>query len=156
MSEDEERARRVAEVIRKTAVLELAGMHEIQIREQQPYGEGGTFDLYLANTAAPAPTVLFVYGFPDPRFAQGLRQMGAYTSWGRLLAASGMNAVGCSYGPGGSTSSSIAHDAVTDVPNLYDYCEAHCPDRDALPSCSLTADETGMQSFLCQYGSLCD
>jgi acetyl esterase/lipase len=97
MSEDEERARRVAEAIRKTAVLELAGMHEIQIREQRPYGEGGTFDLYLANTAAPAPTVLFVYGFPEPRFAQGLRQMGAYTSWGRLLAASGMNAVAYSY-----------------------------------------------------------
>ncbi|HEX8796521.1 MAG TPA: hypothetical protein VF765_36475 [Polyangiaceae bacterium] len=41
--------------------------------------------------------MIFVYGFPDPRFAQGLRKMGAYTSWGRLLAATGMNAVAYSY-----------------------------------------------------------
>jgi hypothetical protein len=94
---DEERARRVAEVMKKTAVLELPGMDAIEVKREQPYGEGaGTFDLYLAPRA-PAPTVIFVYGFPDPRFAQGLRHMGAYTSWGRLLAVSGMNAVAYSY-----------------------------------------------------------
>ncbi len=97
MIDDEERARRVAEVVRKTAVLELPGMAEIEVKSEQRYGDGGTFDLYVAAHAAPAPTVLFVYGFPDPRFAQGLRKMGAYASWGRLLAASGMNAVAYGY-----------------------------------------------------------
>jgi len=97
MSDDEERARRVAEVVRKTAVLELPGMAEIEVKREQRYGEGGTFDLYVAAHAAPAPTVLFVFGFPDARFATGLRKMGAYASWGRLLAASGMNAVAYSY-----------------------------------------------------------
>jgi hypothetical protein len=97
MSDDEERARRVAEVVRKTAVLELPGMAEIEVKSEVRYGEGGTFDLYVAANVAPAPTVLFVYGFPDARFAQGLRKMGAYASWGRLLAASGMNAVAYSY-----------------------------------------------------------
>jgi hypothetical protein len=97
MTDEEERQRRVAEAIRKTAVLELPGMESIRIQNEQHYGEGGTFDLYTAATGAPAPTVLFVYGFPDPRFAQGLRKMGAYTSWGRLLAASGMNAITYSY-----------------------------------------------------------
>jgi hypothetical protein len=98
MTDDEERARRVAEVLRKTAVLELPGMEAIEVKSELRYGEGGTFDLYVAAVAeAPAPTVLFVYGFPDARFAQGLRRMGAYTSWGRLLAASGMNAVAYSY-----------------------------------------------------------
>jgi acetyl esterase/lipase len=97
MTDDEERARRVAEVIRKTAVLELPGMASIEVKSELRYGEGGTFDLYVAAHAAPAPTVLFVYGFPDARFAQGLRKMGAYASWGRLLAASGMNAVAYGY-----------------------------------------------------------
>lgn len=94
---DEERAKRAAEVARKTAVLELPGMEAIEVTRERPYGAGGTFDLYSATFPKPAPTVVFVYGFPDPRFAQGLRTMGAYTSWGRLLAASGMNAVAYSY-----------------------------------------------------------
>jgi hypothetical protein len=98
---DEERQReyerRAAEVARKTAVLELPGMSDVQVLSEQRYGEGGTFDLYLTPASKPAPTVLFVYGFPDPRFAQGLRKMGAYTSWGRLLAVSGMNAIAYSY-----------------------------------------------------------
>jgi hypothetical protein len=94
---DEERARRAAEVARKTAVLELLGMKAIEVKSGQHYGEGGTFDLYVAAAVSPAPTVIFVYGFPDRRFAEGLRAMGAYTSWGRLLAASGMNAITYSY-----------------------------------------------------------
>jgi hypothetical protein len=97
MSDDEERARRVAEVIRKTAVLALLGMDGIEVRRDQRYSDHGRFDLYVAATGTPAPTVLFVYGFPETRFAQGLRQMGAYTSWGRLLAISGMNAIAYTY-----------------------------------------------------------
>src|ERR1700742_4102541 len=94
---DEERERRVAEVMRKAAVLDLPGMDAIEVKGGLPYGAGGTFDLYVAAGEKPAPTVLFVYGFPDPKFAQGLRQMGAYRSWGRLLAVSGMNAIAYSY-----------------------------------------------------------
>jgi hypothetical protein len=91
-----ERARRAAEVVRRKAVLELPGMNEVQVLAERPY-EGGTYDVYRAKGPAPAATVVFVYGFPDARFGQGLRQMGAYSSWGRLLAASGMNAVAYSY-----------------------------------------------------------
>src|SRR5215469_14097041 len=94
---DQERERRVAEVVRKTAVLALRGMDEVEVKSELAYGGGGTFDLYVAPGQKPAPTVLFVYGFPDARFAQGLRQMGAYRSWGRLLAVSGMNAIAYSY-----------------------------------------------------------
>ena len=110
MTDDAERERRVAEVVRKTAVLQLPGMDSIDVRREQPYGDGGTFDLYVAQGAAPAPTVVFVYGFPDQRFAQGLRQMGAYTSWGRLLAVSGMNAIAYSYrDPVGDLAALLAH-----------------------------------------------
>jgi hypothetical protein len=92
-----EPAPRVDDVFRKTVVLKLPGTDDIQVVSARPYADGGTFDLYVANAPAPAPTVVFIYGFPEARFGQGLRQMGAYTSWGRLLAASGMNAVAYSY-----------------------------------------------------------
>src|SRR5262249_8958093 len=109
MTDEEERAKRIAEVVRKTAVLELPGMEATIVRRELRYGEGGTFDLYAAATT-PAPTVRFVYGFADPRFAQGLRQMGAYTSWGRLLAASGMNAIAYNYrDPVGDLAALLAH-----------------------------------------------
>jgi hypothetical protein len=97
MSDETELERRAADVARKIAVLELPGMESIELERERPYGGGGTFDLYAAPTDEPAPTVLFVYGFPHPRFARGLRTMGAYASWGRLLAVSGMNAVAYSY-----------------------------------------------------------
>ena len=114
MSDEDERAKRVAEVMRKTAVLELPGMGDIEVERERTYGDGGTFDLYRTASGTPAPTVVFVYGFPDPRFAQGLRQMGAYGSWGRLLAASGMNAVAYSY-----------VDPVRDVAVLLDYLRSN-------------------------------
>ena len=107
MSDDAERERRVAEVVRKTAVLHLPGMDQVQVRREQAYGDGSTFDLYVAAGGAPAATVLFVYGFPDPRFAQGLRQMGGYTSWGRLLAAWVGVRASLDSGPGGTR---VPHD----------------------------------------------
>ncbi|HEX8796522.1 MAG TPA: hypothetical protein VF765_36480 [Polyangiaceae bacterium] len=46
MSNDDERARRVAEVVRKTAVLELPGMAAVEVKSELPYGDAGcTFDL---------------------------------------------------------------------------------------------------------------
>jgi hypothetical protein len=64
--------------------------------------------------------------------------------------------IGCFYGPGGNTSSSISSSAVTDAPNLFDYCKMQCPDHDALHSCWFVADNTGVQHFNCQYGQVCD
>lgn len=95
--DEEERAKRAADVITRTTVLTLPGMDAIEVRRALPYVEHATFDLYVADASKPAPTVFFVYGFPDPRFAEGLRKMGAYASWGRLLAASGMNAIAYAY-----------------------------------------------------------
>jgi hypothetical protein len=63
--------------------------------------------------------------------------------------------VDCFYGPGGNTASSISNGAVTDVPNLFGFCEARCPDHDALHVCSLSADENGVQQFTCLYGRIC-
>jgi hypothetical protein len=63
--------------------------------------------------------------------------------------------VNCFYGPGGNTSSSIANGAVTHVPNLFDYCEAHCPDHDALHACHFRSNADGVESFSCWYGQTC-
>jgi dienelactone hydrolase len=81
-----------------TAVLTLPGMDAVNVRRELPYGDGDgrSFDLYAAAQPG-APLALFVFGFPDPRFAQGMRTMGSYQSWGRLLAASGVNAIAYSY-----------------------------------------------------------
>jgi acetyl esterase/lipase len=114
VSNDDEGAARWAEMMRKTAVLELPGMEAIEVLSEERYGEGGTFDLYRAATNTPAPTVLFVYGFPIPLFAQNLRKMGSYSSWGRLIAASGMNAIAYSY-----------RDPVSDIAALVDYLRAN-------------------------------
>jgi hypothetical protein len=61
----------------------------------------------------------------------------------------------CWYGPGGNTGSSISNGTLTDAPNLFGYCEANCPDLDALHACSLTADSNGVNSFVCLYGRTC-
>jgi hypothetical protein len=94
MTDDERRAA----VMKLTAVLELPGMDAVEVRRELPYGEGEgrSFDLYAAK-APGAPLAIFVFGFPDPRFGQGMRHMGAYHSWGRLLAASGVNAIVYAY-----------------------------------------------------------
>lgn len=63
--------------------------------------------------------------------------------------------VDCWYGPQGHTSSSISNGAVTDVPNLFGFCEANCPNEDALHGCSLTADANGVNSLVCLYGQAC-
>jgi hypothetical protein len=111
MSEDE--AARRAEVVRKTTVLQLPGMENIEVAREQPYGaprSGCSFDLYRAIGDGPAPTAVFVFGFPDVRFAQGLRQMAGYGAWGRLLAVSGLNAVAYSYvDPVADLAALIAH-----------------------------------------------
>jgi acetyl esterase/lipase len=112
MSEDARAA-----IARKTIVLRVPAMDDVTVRRDLPYPgveAGVTFDLYLPAAAAqPPPLVLFVFGFPHPAFSAGLKLMGAYTSWGRLLAASGMAAVTYTY-----------RDPVRDLAALFDHLRA--------------------------------
>jgi acetyl esterase/lipase len=112
MSED----KKPVEVEKMTAVLRLPGMDAVDIRRDLSYGEAGILDVYLPPGTAPGarlPVVVFVFGFPDPRFAQGFKRMGAYTSWARLAAASGLAAIAYTY-----------RDPVTDIPALLRYLRA--------------------------------
>jgi hypothetical protein len=94
------------DMMKKTAVLEIPGMDAVVVRRDVPYEapeEGArTLDLYAPpelKEGERRPAVVFVTGYPDPGFLAAfgtkLKDMGAYTSWGRLVAASGL--VGVAY-----------------------------------------------------------
>jgi acetyl esterase/lipase len=106
MSQDEAEAARAAQraaMAKKTIVYRVPGMDAVSVRRDIAYGTAAsgplTLDLYAPDDrpGERRPVVLFVYGFMHPAFASGLKHMGAYTSWGRLLAASGLAAVTYSY-----------------------------------------------------------
>lgn len=69
------------------------------IKKDIAYGEGNRLmDIYLpVNPSGSIPVVILVTGYPDAGFKTftgiGLREIAQYTSWARLIAASGMAAV---------------------------------------------------------------
>lgn len=88
----------------KTVVYERPGTEAVTVRRDVEYGTGAagalTFDLYEPPERAPGgllPVVVLVAGYPDlgvvQRLGRGFKEMGSSTSWGRLLAASGMAAI---------------------------------------------------------------
>lgn len=102
MSQESERDK----MVKKTVVLEIPGMDAVTVRRDIAYQATGagalTFDLYAPRASvgvARAPAVVFVSGYPDPGFEALLgckrKDMGQSTSWGRLVAASGL--VGINY-----------------------------------------------------------
>ncbi|WP_437547701.1 hypothetical protein WME97_47260 [Sorangium sp. So ce367] len=102
MSQESERDK----MMKRTAVLEIPGMDAVILRRDIAYQatDAGalTFDLYAPPTAvavARAPAVVFVSGYPDPGFESVFgckrKEIGQSTSWGRLVAASGL--VGVNY-----------------------------------------------------------
>jgi len=97
------------------------------------------------------------FSCPELPVQPGVEDSGPATTCRLYFTDSGSSAhINCFYGPGGRTSSSIANDATTNAPNLFGYCERHCPDQDALHSCDFVADASGVSRFSCSYGSSCD
>lgn len=90
-------------LLAQTAVLKLPGMEKAEVRRDVVYKTEGEralkLDLYLppgAPDSARLPVVVFVNGVGDPPPGSGtprLKEWGQYTSWPRLVAASGMAAV---------------------------------------------------------------
>lgn len=86
-------------------VYRLPGMERVTVRRdlEFPSADSGALclDLYLPPEpgAEPLPVVVFVSGYPDPGFEAVVgckfKEMGAYTSWARLVAASGLAALVC-------------------------------------------------------------
>ena len=85
-------------LVRMEIVHRVPGMEAVAVDRDRAYarpdGETLTLDLYRpagAGPAAPLPAVLMVHGGPVPKL--GAKNMGVFTSFGRLLAASGFAAV---------------------------------------------------------------
>jgi acetyl esterase/lipase len=86
------------QLIRMPVVLRVPGMEAVDVRRDRPYaspaGEPLGMDVYRpadSGEGAAVPAVLLVHGGPIPRL--GAKNMGVFTSYGRLLAASGLVAV---------------------------------------------------------------
>jgi acetyl esterase/lipase len=97
-------------------VLSIPGMDEVIVRRDLPFAaaDGGAalaMDLYLPPAPRADgrrhPLTLFPFGFPKSRFG---KEMGTYTSWARLLAASGIAAAVHTYrNPVGDFDALVAH-----------------------------------------------
>jgi len=83
----------MSDLFSKSVTLTVPGMDGVPVRSALPWGDGLTLDLYLPPEPPPAPipVVVFVAGYPDP--GGMLRGAPPYTSWARLLAASGLAVV---------------------------------------------------------------
>jgi acetyl esterase/lipase len=83
------------DLIRMEVVHRVAGMDDATVERGRVYaspeGEPLTMDVYRPAAAAPRlPLVLLVHGGPVPKL--GAKNMGVFTSYGRMLAASGFAA----------------------------------------------------------------
>lgn len=81
------------DMTRRPVVYSVPGMADVRVREGLVYksadGSPLHFDLYAPATASRAtPAVILVHGGPVPSL--GARRWGVFTSYGRILAASGM------------------------------------------------------------------
>ncbi|MCP4902679.1 MAG: hypothetical protein GY906_37425 [bacterium] len=100
MSSNEERN----DISRRTVVYNMPGTKTVGVRRDVVFCDRDagirTFDLYsspVSETGRRSPVVVFVSGYSDRGMEKivgcKLKDMGAYTSWGRLVAASGLAAV---------------------------------------------------------------
>jgi hypothetical protein len=97
MSDQTDREAKLREIAKKRVRYTLPGMDALEIRSGLTYRSTGGSDLpleiyYPARPAgARAPLVAILMGYPDPE--ANIRQYGPFTSWARLIAASGMAAI---------------------------------------------------------------
>ncbi|MEW6207340.1 MAG: hypothetical protein AB1631_03170 [Acidobacteriota bacterium] len=95
---------RPEDIAKKTVICRMPGMDAVTVRQDVAYQTTQSGDLLIDIYYPPdwksetrLPAVVFVSGYPDPGIEKMLgcrfKEMGAYTSWGRLTAASGMAAI---------------------------------------------------------------
>jgi acetyl esterase/lipase len=120
------------EIVRKPVIYRIPGMDEVAVRRDMPYKVAGEtplmMDVYspaLLRAGSRAPAVLFVHGgpIPDPRLSP--KDMGVFTSYGRLAAASGLVGVTFNHRFYGSEH---LRDAARDVGDVVEYVRTHAED----------------------------
>jgi dienelactone hydrolase len=135
-------ARAQREQLMRPVVLTLPGMEKAEVRRDVVYKTEGdrtlSLDLYLppgTPAGARLPAVIFINGVGDPPADSGLprvKEWGQYTSWPRLVAASGMAAV---------TYESRGEAADADANDLLDYVRKN--------AAALRVDENRLSLWSC-------
>jgi acetyl esterase/lipase len=118
------------ELFRAPVVYTVPGMDSVRVRRDITYetvdGKPLQVDLYTPPTGGPFPVVVFVHGgFPEG-LAISPKSAGQYTSWGRLIAASGLAAVTFNHRLRMSAEGAVhLQEAATDLQALFSWIRAH-------------------------------
>lgn len=92
------------EITKKRVLYQIPGMDAVTVRRDVEYQVTDenvlTMDIYYppdAQSGAPTPAVIFVFGYPDVGFQKMLgckqKEMESFISWAQLVAASGVAAI---------------------------------------------------------------
>jgi dienelactone hydrolase len=105
----------------ETVVLEVDGMADVDVRSDLVYKTVGggdlLFDLYRPRSCDRAlPVVVFVHGDGPPEVLADAKDWGQYTSWGRLVAASGL--AGATFNHRSTLGGTELREAASDVDDL--------------------------------------
>ena len=128
----------------ETVVFELAGMDEVDVIADRAYksveGNELLFDVYRPPSVERPAVVVFVHGDGPPEVLADAKDWGQYTSWGRLVAASGL--AGVTFNHRSSLGATELHEAASDVDDLIAHVREQSdelgldPDRMCIWTCS--------------------
>jgi dienelactone hydrolase len=142
----------------ETVVFELAGIDDVDVLAGQIYkvtaGAELLFDVYRPPTVERAPVVVFVHGDGPPEVLADAKDWGQYTSWGRLVAASGL--AGVTFNHRSTLGATELHVAAGDVDDLISHVRKHSDelgvdaDRICIWTCS-AGGPIGMRAALSEH-----
>jgi dienelactone hydrolase len=155
----------------ETVVFDVAGMDDVDVRADLAYKTAGDaellFDVYRPPPSERPPVVVFVHGDGPPDVLADAKDWGQYTSWGRLVAASGL--AGVTFNHRSTLGAVELHEAASDVDDLISELRKRSdelgldPDRICVWTCS-AGGPIGMRAALagrnyvrcavCFYGML--
>jgi dienelactone hydrolase len=142
----------------ETVVFEVAGMGEVDVRTDLAYMTAGDvellFDVYRPASGEEPPVVVFVHGDGPPELLADAKGWGQYTSWGRLVAASGL--AGVTFNHRSTLGATELHAAAGDVNDLIAEVRKRSdelgldPDRICIWTCS-AGGPIGMRAALARH-----
>jgi dienelactone hydrolase len=143
----------------ETVVFELAGMDDVDVLADRTYKSVGgaelLFDVYRPVSGQSPPVVVFVHGDGPPEVLADAKDWGQYTSWGRLVAASGL--VGVTFNHRSTLGATQLHAAASDVDDLISHVRERSdelgfdPGRVCIWTCS-AGGPIGMRAALAGHG----
>jgi len=125
---DQEQQRRFRELVMKPVVFKVAGMDRVKVISDLNYtgtdSQYRKMDVYAPPGLAKGdhlPVVIFIHGGASEQFTP--KDWGIYTSWGRLIAASGL--VGVTFTHRLGFPKTLLTEGASDVTDAINYIRAH-------------------------------